>query len=88
MGLQELYYGNRVEPRKPHSSLTGHECGFYVVFNQKIRSEKMSRLLISLPDGAMKEMRQGATIEEVAASISLGLKKKGYALTLISAARR
>lgn len=39
----------------------------------------MSSLQISLPNGAKKEMKQGATIEEVAASISLGLKKKAVA---------
>lgn len=39
----------------------------------------MSNLLISLPDGAKKEVEQGATIEEVAASISPGLRKKSVA---------
>jgi threonyl-tRNA synthetase len=39
----------------------------------------MSSLMISLPDGAKKEVEQGATIEAVAASISPGLKKKAVA---------
>jgi threonyl-tRNA synthetase len=39
----------------------------------------MASLVISLPDGVKKEMNQGDTIEEVAASISPSLKKKAIA---------
>jgi len=39
----------------------------------------MSMLTISLPDGAKREYEQGATIEDVAFSISPGLKKKAIA---------
>jgi threonyl-tRNA synthetase len=46
---------------------------------KEIGVKKMSSLLISLPDGAKKEMEQGATIEEVSVSISPGLRKKAVA---------
>lgn len=39
----------------------------------------MSMVRISLPDGAVREYEQGATIEDVAASISSGLKKSAIA---------
>jgi len=39
----------------------------------------MSQLTISLPDGAKREYEQGATVEDVAGSISPGLKKKAIA---------
>ncbi|WP_025025414.1 threonine--tRNA ligase [Caldalkalibacillus mannanilyticus] len=39
----------------------------------------MSQLTISLPDGAQREYNLGATVEDVAASISPGLKKKALA---------
>lgn len=52
---------------------------FFVFLKKEIGVKKMSSLLISLPDGAKKEMEQGATIEEVAASISPGLRKKAVA---------
>lgn len=39
----------------------------------------MSNITIYLPDGAAKEVNAGATVEDVAASISPGLKKKAVA---------
>jgi threonyl-tRNA synthetase len=37
------------------------------------------RIQITFPDGAVKEFSKGVTMEEIAASISPGLKKKAYA---------
>lgn len=39
----------------------------------------MSMVKVTLPDGAVREYEQGATIEDVAASISSGLKKNAVA---------
>ena len=39
----------------------------------------MSNITIYLPDGAAKEVNAGATVEDVSASISPGLKKKAVA---------
>lgn len=39
----------------------------------------MEQIKVTLPDGAIKEYEKGMTIEEIAASISSGLKKKAVA---------
>lgn len=41
--------------------------------------ERMEQIKVTLPDGAIKEFEKGITIEEIAASISSGLKKKAVA---------
>jgi threonyl-tRNA synthetase len=52
---------------------------FYYCERQQKGCEEMSSLMISLPDGANKEVEQGTTIKTLAGLISRGLKKKAIA---------
>lgn len=42
----------------------------------------MSNIALTFPDGSVKEFAVGTTAEEVAASISPGLRKKAFAAKL------
>lgn len=53
--------------------------GFFVFYN-KVGGIKVSKMVkITFPDGAVKEFPHGTTTEEIAASISPGLKKRAIA---------
>jgi threonyl-tRNA synthetase len=57
------------------------EGGVFLFLTQKKKEEKcMSEMIrITFPDGAVKEFPKGTTTEDIAASISPGLKKKAIA---------
>jgi threonyl-tRNA synthetase len=78
-----MYYEIRVEPRNHTRPYYREGCFFCFIkinfIKKRIGVKSMSSLMISLPDGAKKEVEQGTTIEAVAASISPGLKKKAVA---------
>lgn len=58
------------------SSLCG-DARFFIFFQR--RSQEVAKVKVTLPDGAVREYDAGVTIEDVAASISPGLKKKAVA---------
>lgn len=66
-----------VEPRVINSSLiTGTGFLFFTEKGGKVMSDVVK---ITFPDGAVKEFPKGTTTEDIAASISPGLKKKAIA---------
>jgi threonyl-tRNA synthetase len=71
--------GRRVEPRKQTRPFV--EGGVFLFSTRKKEEEQcMSEMIrITFPDGAVKEFPKGTTAEQIAASISPGLKKKAIA---------
>ena len=60
------------------AALTSILCG-YAKINRGELQEEHGNIKVNLPDGAYGNMLQGTTIEDVAGSISAGLKKNAIA---------
>jgi len=74
----EIHLSLEVSDRLGKSRVDPHlnQAKFQILEEAIIMSEMIQ---ITFPDGAVKEFSKGVTMEEIAASISPGLKKKAYA---------